>query len=85
MKNVIAIDFDGTLWDGFKVINKEKVNSLYENPENFIVIYTARSYSQFETIRNILLKWRVKFGAIVCEKLRADVYIDDKNSGGLLW
>ena len=54
---VIAIDFDNTLYDYNKrVINKEKVNRLYETPDNFIVIYTARSYSQFDFIRENLEK-----------------------------
>ena len=83
---VIAIDFDNTLYDYNKrVINKEKVNRLYETPDNFIVIYTARSYSQFDFIREILINNGIKFHAVVCEKVRADHYIDDKNVGGLRW
>lgn len=87
MKNVICIDFDETIYDNkTKTIkNVDIVNELYEQSDNFIVIYTARSYSQFEIIRKVLLMNEVKFHAIVCEKLRADSYIDDKNVGGLKW
>lgn len=87
MMNVISIDFDETIYNNKTktVMNIDYVNNLYENPNNFIVIYTARSYSQFELIRKILVLNEVKFHAIVCEKLRADVYVDDKNIGGLQW
>jgi hypothetical protein len=87
MMNVISIDFDETIYDNkTKTIkNVEIVNELFEHPDNFIVIYTARSYSQFEIIRKILLMNEVKFHALVAEKMRADVYVDDKNAGGLKW
>jgi hypothetical protein len=87
MMNVISIDFDETIYDNkTKTIkNVEIVNELFEHPDNFIVIYTARSYSQFEIIRKILLMNEVKFHALVAEKMRADVYADDKNVGGLKW
>jgi hypothetical protein len=87
MMNVISIDFDETIYDNkTKTIkNVEIVNELFEHPDNFIVIYTARSYSQFEIIRKILLMNEVKFHALVAEKMRADVYVDDKNVGGLNW
>ena len=87
MKHVIAIDFDDTIWDTKKkkIMNKELINGLFENPDNFIVIYTSRSYSCFEKVRNRLLSNEIKFHALVCEKLRADIYADDKNVGGLLF
>ena len=85
--NIITVDFDETLYDNERgiIINKDKINSLFEEPFNFIVVYTARSYSQFFFIKNILDKADVKYHAIVCEKLRADKMIDDKNAGGLVW
>ena len=82
---VITIDFDNTIYIKKKCINKEKVNNLFENPNNFIIIYTSRSYSQFFIIKEILEKNNIKYHAIVCEKLRADCMIDDKNSNGLTW
>jgi len=87
MKNIIAIDFDETIYNNEKkeVMNIIKLNKLFENLDNFIVIYTSRSYSQFDLIRRILIKNNIKFHALVCEKIRADCYIDDKNLGGLKW
>lgn len=77
---VIAIDFDGTA-----NIYPEKVNKLYECPENFIVIYTARSsIIREETIQD-LQKLKIHYHALVMDKLRADSYIDDLNEGGLQW
>ncbi len=87
MKNIISIDFDNTILFNkhITIDTQEKVNALFENPENFIVIYTARSYSQFEFIRKTLVQHFIKFHAIICEKARADIYIDDMNAGGLKW
>lgn len=87
MMNVISIDFDETIQNNKlqKLMNIDKVNKLFEVPENFIVIYTSRSYSCFEDIRNLLITGGCKFHALVCEKMRADVYVDDKNVGGLKW
>ncbi len=87
MMNVISIDFDETLYNNKtkKCMNINKVNELYENPNTLIIIYTSRSYSCFEWIRQTLLKAECKFHALVCEKMRADVYVDDKNVGGLKW
>jgi len=82
---IISIDFDNTLYSNNEIINKDKINKLFENPNNFIVIFTARSYSQYHFIRELLNSNYVKFHAIVCEKIRADAYVDDKNVGGLLW
>ena len=78
--HVIAIDFDLTASE-----NPDAVNLLFEDPSNMIVIYTSRS----ETIRTQtveeLHRLGIKYHALVMEKLRADVYIDDKNCGGLQW
>ena len=83
---IISIDFDLTIWEeDKKLILPNKVNNLFEEPFNFIVIYTARSWSQFFYIKDILDKNKIKYHAIICEKIRADVMIDDKNCGGLLW
>ena len=77
---IIAIDFDGTASQF-----PEKVNALFEDWENFIVIHTARSESvRKETVKE-LQRLGIKYHALVMEKIRADVYIDDKNAGGLKW
>lgn len=77
---VISIDIDGTALN-----YPDKVNHLFENPDHFIVLYTARSYSLFEETRLELLGLKIKYHALVMEKMRADVYIDDRNAGGLQW
>lgn len=80
--NIWAVDFDLTLIDKEGKPMSEsvkKVNELYENPSNFIVIHTARSYSMFHEIRQILLNHGIKHHAIVCEKIRASIYVDDKS------
>jgi len=77
---VIAIDFDRTA-----DLNVDRVNMLYEDPENFIVIYTARS-SRIRMITEIDLRnLGINYHALVMDKMRADIYIDDKNQGGLQW
>ena len=77
---VIAIDFDATAsqWP-------EKVNALYEDSQNFIVIYTARSENIRQKTEELLQNLGIHYHALVMEKLRADIYIDDKNAGGLKW
>lgn len=74
---VIACDLDGVL---DIPINVDKINRLFEDRENFIVVYTARSYSIFHETRALLNNLGVKYHALVMEKIRADFYIDDKNS-----
>jgi len=77
---VIAIDLDGTA-----LRFPEKVNQLYENPNNFIVIHTARSSKiRKGTVQN-LKDHNIQYHALVMDKVRADIYIDDKNQGGLQW
>lgn len=77
---VIAIDYDGTA-----SLNPDKVNSLFEDSRNFIVIHTARSNSIRKETEQELSALGIKYHALVMEKLRADIYIDDKNQGGLQW
>ena len=80
---VISIDFDGIIMDKNKnpiLSNINKVNKLYENKDNFIVIYTARSMNLYEEVFKTLKQFEVKFHALVMEKLRADYYVDDKST-----
>jgi len=77
---VIAIDFDGTASDF-----PEKVNKLYEKPYNHIVIHTARSeFIRDETVAE-LTRLGIRYHSLVMNKVRADIYVDDKNVGGLKW
>lgn len=77
---VIAIDYDGTASD-----HPEKVNALFDNPENLIIIYTARpEYMRKETESELSARF-INYHSLVMGKLRADVYIDDKNVNGLVW
>lgn len=77
---VIAIDLDDTA-----LVHPNKVNELYESKNNLIIIYTARSSSIRKQTEKELRDLGVKYHALVMEKLRADIYIDNKNVGGLQW
>ena len=78
---VIAIDFDGIISKNEIPIKKNigAINRLFENPDNYIVIHTARSRKIYNKTYDWLIKNNVKFHALVMEKMRATVYIDDKN------
>lgn len=83
MKNIMAVDFDNTLCDNVgnpKSGMVDYINNMYEIPSNFIIIYTARSYSVFHETRQWLLSNGVKHHALVMEKMRATTYIDDRSS-----
>jgi len=77
---VIVIDFDNTASK-----NPHKVNALYEDSSHFIVIYTARSSLIRTETEKELQELGIKYHALVMDKLRGDIYIDDKNAGGLQW
>ncbi len=79
---VIAIDFDGT---ATSTGGWEQINRLYEDRRNFIVIHTARSSSIRRETEDELKHLGIKYHALVMDKMRADVYIDNKNMGGLKW
>lgn len=77
---VIAIDYDGTA-----SLHPDKVNELHAQKQHLIVIHTARSSAiRAETEAELAAKG-IRYHALVMDKLRADVYIDDKNAGGLNW
>ena len=92
MGSIVAIDLDKTLclgenfteedcikaepiWKMIEVVN----NELYRKRECFIIIYTARK----EFLRNAtefwLKKYSIRYHILVCEKLWAQYYIDDRN------
>lgn len=71
--------------DGTAMSHPSKVNALFEDKENFIVIHTARSNTIRKETESELSEAGIKYHVLKMEKIRADVYIDDKNSGGLNW
>ena len=79
---VISFDLDGTIiTDDKRTKVADVMSELFEDPNNFIVVYTARSYSIFHETRELLNKHNIKHHALVMEKIRADVYVDDKGIG----
>ena len=77
---VFIIDVDGTA-----LANPEEVRKLYEDPQHFICLFTARSESIRKQTVEELHKAGVPYHALVMGKPRGDVYIDDRNVGGLKW
>lgn len=77
---VIAIDMDGTA-----MADPKEVCKLHDDKDNLIVIYTARPECMRQQTVDELARMCVPYHALVMGKLRADVYIDDKNQGGLQW
>ncbi len=77
---VIAIDMDGTALE-----HPQKVQALFDNPKNLIIIHTARNPRMLTQTEAELHAAGIPYHALVMGKLRADVYIDDKNQGGLQW
>jgi hypothetical protein len=79
---VIVFDLDGTIIKNDKRTKVAGVmDELFENPNNFIVVYTARSYNIFHETRDLLSSHKIKYHALVMEKIRADYYVDDKGVG----
>jgi hydroxymethylpyrimidine pyrophosphatase-like HAD family hydrolase len=85
---VIAIDFDNTIYYKNGKINtcvQKNIKALMDEPNNYIVIYTARQKNQRIFVEGKLDELDIPYHALVMEKMRADIYIDDKNVGGLKW
>lgn len=77
---VYAIDFDGTA-----SLHPEAVNKLYDDQNNFIIIHTARPAYLRQITEKQLKDKGIHYHTLIMNKIRADVYIDDKNQGGLKW
>jgi len=87
---VIAVDFDGTITNGGEwneesnpmepnhAMKQHLIKEFDGTKGAFIVVYTARPHIHHEFLRRWLTKYGIPFNAIVCGKVRADVYIDDK-------
>jgi hypothetical protein len=72
---VIAIDIDGTA-----IENPEKVNNLYLRKDTVIILNTSRpEFLRAQTVKE-LQSLGIMYNALVMDKLKADFYIDDKNS-----
>jgi len=91
---IIAVDFDGTLTIEVGVRNdpstwvpthdkkpNEKIvgwiNKMFKEGHT-IIVHTARWQSEYAKVRAWLEVNKVAYHAIVCGKLIADVYLDDK-------
>jgi hypothetical protein len=81
-------DFDNTLtkenveyWNDERPevdpIVAERVRSHYY-AGGFVVIWTARPWSEAYRIAAHLTEWQIPFDGIRCEKGSGDVYVDDK-------
>lgn len=84
---ILAIDMDGTA-----TMNPSRVNALHnlydpDAKENvyFVVIHTARPSCIRKETENELAELGINYSALVMDKLKADIYVDDKNQGGLKW
>lgn len=85
-----AVDLDGTLAEG--VWTPDHPTTEIGNPRPGImkqveelvqagfkiVIHTSRPWTDYENIENWLKFWKIPFKHIVCGKLLAAVYIDDR-------
>ena len=81
-----AVDFDGTL------VNSEMPDFALGEPiwrnvgklwqlvayDYKIIIHTARSWENYETIESWLNHYEIPFDRIVCGKLLAAIYVDDR-------
>jgi len=78
---VWAIDLDGTLVNKGKPIQKniDKCNKIYEEKDNMVIIHTARNETIRESTIYYLKLHGIKYHLLVMNKLRADVYVDDRS------
>lgn len=94
-----AVDLDGTLAQGIwtpddptseigppLLGNVDKLKKLI-NLGYKIVIHTSRPWHDYEAIEAWLIYYQIPFNMIVCGKLLADRYIDDRsvNASDLVW
>jgi len=86
-RKLYAIDMDGTLtngeryWNGEKITSNQKmidwVNKKYKEG-HIIIIYTARPYEEIRKTIAWLIENKVMYHGINMDKMGADYYIDDK-------
>lgn len=83
----IIVDLDGTICTEEKTYSRalakplpgavEKVNQLYEQGHT-IIIYSARSWMEYEMTVDWLEKNGIKFSQLILGKPIGDVWIDDR-------
>lgn len=78
MYNHISVDFDGTLFVNGE-IDKELVDKLNKQYNGKVFIFTSRSWGDYFLIKNLITEAKLKFEGIVCGKLIAGKYLDDRN------
>jgi hypothetical protein len=72
---VISIDIDGTA-----LKYPERVNDLYLRKDTVVILNTSRpEFLREKTVKELQEKG-IMYNALVMDKLKADFYIDDKNS-----
>lgn len=88
----IAVDFDGTIatssWsaDNPNALPGDVLPEVREKLEAIhtvgkkIVVHTSRGYADYEIIESYMNHHRLPFDKIICGKLLAEKYIDDRNS-----
>ena len=87
MKNKkIVIDIDGTICEEKPTFEKclakvkpgaeEFIKKLKLN--NFIILYTARSWSEYNMTKDWLDKHNIQYDLLMCGKPTYDVWIDDR-------
>jgi len=88
----IAVDFDGTIAknSGFPdFIPSEPLEGVKKILDRFvaqgykIIVHTARPWADYDNIEKWCIENEIPFRRIVCGKLLAKFYIDDRNAGGL--
>jgi hydroxymethylpyrimidine pyrophosphatase-like HAD family hydrolase len=83
----IIIDLDGTICTEEKTFSRslavpldgaiETINKLYDSG-NTIIIYSARTWMEFEMTANWLNKFQIKYHQLVLGKPIGDLWIDDR-------
>jgi len=83
----IIIDLDGTICTEEKTYSRslarprkgavESVNKLYDEG-NIIIIYTARTWMEYEMTIDWLKNYQVKFHQLMMGKPIGDIWIDDR-------
>jgi phosphoglycolate phosphatase-like HAD superfamily hydrolase len=90
----VSVDFDQTIADntGYPdFIPTKPLDGVKENLEKLeaggykIIIFTARPWADYANIEKFMEEHSLPFRRIVCGKLLAKYYIDDRNAGGLNW
>lgn len=83
----IIIDLDGTVCTEEKTFSRclakpnknaiESINELYDDG-NIIIIYTARTWMEYEMTTDWLLKYGIKYHQLMMGKPIGDIWIDDR-------